>query len=44
MLNLSNKSVTNHSIASSHAQEETPCSVAANSYRQSLQILGMSVT
>ena len=35
--------MTNHSIASSHAQEETPGSVAANSYCQSLQILGMSI-
>ena len=41
--NLSDKPVKNHSIASSHAQEETPGSVIANSYCQSLQILGVSI-
>ena len=40
---MSDKCVTNHSIATSHAQEETPGSVAANSYCQSLQILLKSI-
>ena len=43
ILNLSEKSMTKHSIASSHAQEETPRSAVANFYRQSLQILVVSI-